>query len=348
MSDFLVEEGSETGGHKIIDLGRLRADIRKYYLLFFVFLVMFVAAALGVIMLMAPVYTATALVGPADNSDDPFGAGASALAGGVGGLAKHLHVGSMLGQGGSDPFNEYVSLLTSTRLASVLVTRDHILPIVFADEWDAANKRWYPRSGFVDQVIDSAKRLLGRPVKAAPDVDDLAKFFDTNLNVDLSLETNFATATLKFRDPAEAERLLDLILLEADNIIRQDKRRDVSARIAYLNDALEHLTLADQKPAMIDVLSQQQQEMMMIASDHRYASILIDSPHAPLKPTSPVPTVDAAIAFALACFSWFGAVRLTPRSGRLRRILEAFARPRRRHHDVKAGMAAQAGTHASG
>jgi hypothetical protein len=174
------------------------------------------------------------------------------------------------------------------------------------------------------------------------------KFFEANLNFDVSLETSFATVTLKFRDPAEAERILNLILLEADNIIRQDKRRDVSARINYLNDTLARLNLADQKPELIDILSDQQQEMMMIESDHRYASVLIDPPHAPLKPTSPVPTIDAAIAFVLACLAWLGAVRLTPQSGRLRRLLEKFARPRARRTRMHSGVAAETGTTVSG
>jgi hypothetical protein len=121
-------------------------------------------------------------------------------------------------------------------------------------------------------------------------------------------------------------RLLGLILREADDIIREDKRRDVAARIAYLNTALEHLSLADQKPELIDVLSQQEQEMMMIESDHLFASTLIDQPYAPLKPTAPSPIVDSAIAFALACIAWLGIVRTVPSEGRWARFVRAFAR----------------------
>ena len=231
----------------------------------------------------------------------------------------------------------------------MLVNKDHILPDIFPEQWDANNRRWYPRDNLIAQSVDTARRLLRRPVKPAPDVDDLMKFFDQNLNVDLSLETSFATVTLKLRDPAEAERILNLILLEADNIIREDKRRDVSARIAYLNTALERLTLADQKPELIAVLSEQEQEMMMIESDHRYASVLIDQPHAPLKPTSPVPTVDAAIAFGLSCLAWFGLVRFAPETGGWRRFVSAFARPRpRRRRRTNPALSAKAQSPATG
>jgi F0F1-type ATP synthase membrane subunit a len=88
--------------------------------------------------------------------------------------------------------------------------------------------------------------------------------------------------------------------------------------------------------------------MMLIESDHRYASILIDPPHAPLKPTSPLPTIDAAVAFALSCLVWFGIVRLAPESGRWRGFLNIFARPRPRRRRVKSAIAAKAGSTVSG
>jgi hypothetical protein len=308
----------------------------------------FLAASVFVVALTPPIYTATAIVGPADNSDQPFGLDAGGGSGGMGGIAKHLHVGGLLGQGGDDTFNEYTSLLTSTRLASVLVNKDHILSQIYASKWDATHNRWYPRDTVFDEALDFAKVLLRRPVKPGPDVDDLIKYFDTRLTSDVSLETTFATVTFKYRSPAEAERLLSLILLEADNIIRQDKRRDVSARIAYLNAALEKLTNADQKPAMIDILSEQQQEMMMVESDHRYASVLIDPPHAPLLPSSPIPTLDAAIALLLSVAAWFGAVRLTPQSGRRRKLLEAFARYPSQGAGMRTSVSVNAGSPVSG
>jgi hypothetical protein len=273
------------------------------------------------------VYTATAIVGPADNSDRPFGDLAGGLSGGLGGIAKHLHVGGALGQqSGDDPFDEYTALLTSNRLASVLVQKDHVLPEIFWQEWDPARNDWRPRDDFLSRNINYLKTLLRRPLKPAPDEEDLKKFFKKNLAADSSLETSFATVTFRFHDREGAERVLGLILREADNIIREDKRRDVAARIAYLDAALVHLTLADSKPELIAVLSEQQQEMMMIESDHLYASKLIDAPYAPLTPTSPSPVIDGFIAIGAACFLWLVLVRMAPAGGGWSRFVVVFAR----------------------
>jgi hypothetical protein len=331
MPDLLDDDSSVASAAPLFSLGRLFADLRTYYRLLIALVSILLAGLVVYVAFAHPVYTATAIVGPADKSDEPFGEGAeSALSGGLGGIAKHLHVGGALGQSGTDDtFDEYTALLTSNRLFDVLVRRDHVLPEIFSDDWDSLHHRWLPHDDFVHRTLDSVKVLLHRPVKTIPDQDDLQDYFKTRLVVDPSLETSFVTVSLRFGSPSGARRLLGLILREADNIIRQDKRRDVAARIAYLNTELEHLSLADQKPELIDVLSEQEQEMMMIDSDHLYASILIDSPYAPLKPTSPSPIVDSAIALALACIAWLGIVRTVPSEGRWARFVRAFARPSR-------------------
>ncbi|HEX4158026.1 MAG TPA: Wzz/FepE/Etk N-terminal domain-containing protein [Rhizomicrobium sp.] len=323
-------------GIRIFSLAQLWSDLRNYYLLLVLLIVVGLAAVISYTLLAAPVYTATAIVGPANNSDQPFNDAVGSLSGGLGGIAKHLHVGGALGQqGGGDPFDEYTALLTSNRLAALLVRKDNFLPEVFWSEWDASQNHWLPKNDFASQKIDQLKVLLRRPVKPSPDQEDLEKYFKKNLLVDSSLETSFTTVSFRFHTRDGAERLLGLILREADNIIREDKRRDVAARIAYLNAALVHLALADQKPELIAVLSEQEQEMMMIESDHLYASMLIDAPYAPLTPTSPSPVIDGLMAMALACVIWIALVRVSPAGSRTAWFIAIFARGKRGPHAGK-------------
>lgn len=330
MSDIFDDEKPASSLGRMFSFAQLWSDFRTYYLLLFTMIVISLGGVLAYTALMPAAYTATAIVGPADNSDQPFSEGLG-MGGGLGGIAKHLHVGGALGQeGSSDPFDEYSSLLTSNRLADRLVHKDNILPLIFPEQWDAAHHRWLPRDSFFDQKIDYLKGLLRRPIKPAPDEDDLTKYFKKYLVVDSSLETSFDTVSLRYRSREGAEQLLALILREADNIIREDKRRDVAARIAYLDSALQHVSLADQKPELIAILSEQEQEMMMVESDHLYASELIDMPHAPLTPTSPSPIIDGLIAFAVSCLGWLAIVRMAPTEGFWARLLSVFALGRRR------------------
>lgn len=346
MSDLLTDDDAEDPRRKLIDLARLWNDLRTFYLLYFAFLGIFLALTGTWVVLTKPSFTATAVVGAADNSDQPFSEttdGGSLAKSGLGGIARHLGIGGT-GNQGDAMFDEYTTLLTSYRLADVLAFKDRLLPDLFPDKWDGAHHRWYPQDDVFHKCIDFVKALLGRPLKPVPDADDLVLFLQRSMTSDTSLDTGYATVTMKAGSPVEAERLLNLVLLEADNIIREDKRRDVAARIAYLNSALEHLTLADQKPELIDILSQQQQEMMMIESDHRYASLMIDPAHAPRKPSSPSPTLDAGLAFLLSWGAWFVAVRFTPEKGKWRTLLERFARRGPDQARFGGGQPASAGT----
>jgi hypothetical protein len=331
MSDLLDDDRPDASLSQMISISQLWSDLRSYYLLLLFLIVVSLGIVVAYTLLAAPVYTATAIVGPANNSDQPFGdvGGAS---GGLGGIARHLHVGGALGQQtGGDPFDEYTALLTSNRLASVLVRKDNFLQEIFWSDWSRSQSRWLPRNDFVSEKIDQLKLLLRRPVKPAPDQEDLEKYFKKNLFVDSSLETSFATVSFRFHTRDGAERLLGHILREADNIIREDKRRDVAARIAHLDAALVHLTLADQKPELIAVLSEQEQEMMMIESDHLYASMLIDAPYAPLTPTSPSPIIDSLIALVIAGVVWLALVRMSPAGSRIAWFVAVFARGKHRH-----------------
>jgi|SRR5665213_339342 len=292
---------------------------RTYHLLLWPMLVMFIIASLVLIATSKSDYMATAVVGPSVSLD------AISSSSSLQGVARRFKVGSLLGQQNGDPFDEYVSLLTSNRLAERLAREPGLLAKVFAEQWDSKNNRWYTRGS----VLDDFRRLLHRPIKPSPDADDLAKYLASHLATSVSLETSYATVSFDYMDRQAAESILNLILLDADNIIRDDKRRDVAARISYLTRALGDITLTDQKMSIIGTLTDQQQEMMIIQSDQRFASTLIDPPHAPFRPVSPDPLKDLMVSIALAILLWAMLIYFARPGTVIYRFIEIFALRRR-------------------
>jgi hypothetical protein len=237
-------------------------------------------------------------------------------------IAKKFRTGGLLGaQDGQDPFNEYTVLLTSSRLAKDLASEPHFLQLLFPDQWDSRAMRWRPNNS----MMDGLRRTLHRQIKTAPDADDIAKYLEHHLTSTLSLETGFATVTFDFRDRAEAETILDLLLKDADDLIRADKGRDVAARIAYLTEATRNLSLTDDRQAIIETLAEQQQEMTIIQSDHRYASTLIDPPYAPFRPISPDPFTDVMGAVFTAIAIWGSLIFYAKPNSYAARFLAFFA-----------------------
>ncbi|MGH7174824.1 MAG: hypothetical protein ACREGR_00500 [Minisyncoccia bacterium] len=287
-----------------------------HYRLLVLLIPLFFAFALVMIANSTPTYTATAVLGPTTTLSEPNAGG------NLQGLARRFG-GGMFGQGGmSDTFNEFTALLSSNRLAGELAANPTIMHEVFWQQWDAGNNRWRENTGFLGRSIDALKILVGRPTKAVPDQDDLQKYLDSSMQSTVSLETGYATVTLHFRGREESVRLLAEILKKADDIIREDRRRDVAARIAYLRNALEDLTITTEKDALIQTLSDQEQTMMIISSDKRYASTFIDGPYAPVRPTSPNPYSDVLAFLLLAVGTWFVIAYFAPVDGRIHKSLE--------------------------
>jgi hypothetical protein len=294
-------------GERVLDPRELVRLIGKklktYYRLLFALLSTFLIAAVTIAALAEPQYIATAVVGPPQTSLSQSMLASGLSGSGLAGLASKLSgFGSLSGQG--TPFSEYTQLLTSNRLAEELAQTKGVLPTVFYKKYDWENKRWKPRDNLFHRSIDFIKQVFHYPVKSSPDQDDLERFLSENMDVQTSLESEFVTVNLKFKDPAQAQYLLKVILMTADHIVRHDTRADVSARLAYLEKSLPSITQADVKESLISILSTQQQTMMAISADKLFAFDLVDPAHADMKPASPNLPLFLFLAILLSTATW--------------------------------------------
>lgn len=242
-----------------------------------------VCVVLGIVYMHVaePSYTVKATVAPTQDQ-------AGALQGVAAGLlesAASSGLGSLLGSSSDDHFQAFLALLQSNRLSAKLAAQKGFLQTVFYKRWDPDSHQW--DNGPLRKVAKAAKSLLGLPVKVAPDADDLYDFLNDDLVIKRSFQNSLVEVDLNFVDPESGERILNAVLSGADSIIRQDNYRDVDARLRYLQKQLPTITVSDQRQAIITLLSGQQQSMMMIRADALYASTLIETPHAPNKPSWP-------------------------------------------------------------
>lgn len=303
-------------------------QLRLYYRLFFVFLAVFALLTLAMYLVVEPAYTATATIGPPGAS--PVN---SLITDGTGSSVKKL-LGAASGAGQNDPFQEYLQVLHSSRLAIELSEKDNLLRKVFSDRWDAVHQRWKPPSA-THVFVAGIERALHRPVTDHPDADTLADVLAGNFHVAeatsstsslLSMGSSFMVASAKGSSPEDAESLLNVVLSRADSIIRQEQQRDVLARIAYIEGELPHVTEAEQRDALIEILSSQEELNTMMVADKRFAFTLVDPPHSsPIPAFPPRPTIAVLLA-TLAAFGFFAlTVFLQTRSRLLKTMLAPFA-----------------------
>jgi uncharacterized protein involved in exopolysaccharide biosynthesis len=277
--------------------------LSRYYVLLAVLSVLSLGVGLCVDAFSEPEYTASAILGAAPSPLSDLTSQSGGLSGALGsGLTKKLGLGGHAT--GTDLFDQYVELLTSSRVAARLAQDPNVLRAIFYRKYNWQTHAWKVPDDILAVGLNSMKRLFHYPAGIVPGRDDVARYLKRNVTVVAPLTSSFVTVSLASQSPAKAEWLLNTLLLDADSIIREDKRRDTMARIAYLAEVLPTVTQADQRNGLGTILSSEQQTMMVVRADKRYASALVDPPHAPLTPTWPdlLEIVGIAVLLAFGCW----------------------------------------------
>ncbi len=295
----------------------------RYYKLLLVLLGVFFLLVSANMHMATPLYSAVAALTPPKDSLSDSG---TAAAGGITSITRRLGIGAQA-SGNFDLFDQYTRVLQSYRLAGALAKRPDFLALAFSTSWDPQTKKLKKPTGVTPAIIYGVKNVLGLPIVAASVEDMIYQLLETRLSISTPQggNTNISEVSLRFDNPVAAQKLLDIILDEADSLMRTDKRRDIAARITYLQDQITKITLDDQRSAMISLLTIQQNTMMMIAADHHYASNVVEPPHAPGKPTWPNFVAVVGLILFLSFGSWGLAIFLLPANGR---ILARFSRDR--------------------
>lgn len=334
MSERMFEDGGDEESQTANEIWRgvvafLNRLLSHIWLFPFV-LAFFAVLALLMYVCLTPIFTAYAMIGPPNAS--PVSAMQSE-ANSAGQSVRRL-LGGGAG-GGNDPFLEYQQLLSSSRLVDDLIQKDHLLQTIFASQWDASRQDWYPPNG-LHNVVASLKRALNRPVSDHPDKHALQEFLTSQFSLYpatsttaslLASNSSFMIASLQYGDPQQAERILETVLTRADNIIREEQRRDILARISYLQSELPSVTQTAQRGVLIDILSSQEELKTMMVADKRYAFTLVDPPHADRDPTFPMrPGRAAIVVVLLSVAATLGLVFLQGYSRFIAKLLSPFRR----------------------
>jgi len=257
-------------------------------------------------------YTASATLVPGSSL------GSTESSGNAGSALSALAGRSLLSSSTVSPFDMYISILDSKRLANRLAEKDSFLQIIFWPRWDSVNNRWKPaNSGRLHAIGSFVKPIFGLVQKDHPDADDLAPFLSKHLVIATKESTtsplsSITRVSFEFGDPQLTQQLLRIILTEADSILRANRRDDVRSRIAYLNKALQTTALADQHEALTNILSAQEEEYTVLEADKFYAITLLDPPNVSPVPSSPSPILFFGGAVFSSLLIWFGLIFFLP------------------------------------
>ena len=324
-----------------VDLNRLRrlmldivGRLYAFRLLLAVFVLLAVVWWVAYYALSPAVYTAEVVIGPPTPS--PVNSMLSSMGGG-------LTSGKLLGAFSSNntytPYDQFQQVVVSDRLVLELAETKGFLQSIFPSSWDEKTNTW-KQPGALHNFSSAIKKFMHRPVVDHPDAEMLSAHLARNLHIQPikkagsalstlgALDSKFVSITYSSGSPEAAERILTTIINKADSAIRKDLLVDVDARIAFLRSELQHVAANEQREALINILTNQEEIRAMLVADKCFSYQVVSTPHASSTPTTPVsPVKGLLINLIVAGVLWAGLVLLQRRVVSLQRVLSKFKRP---------------------
>lgn len=198
-------------------LAELLAIIRDERRIFVIAIAVCLGGAVALALYTDPIYRAQTVLIPASSGSD--GAPLSRLASQYGSLASLAGI-SLSG----DPTlkSESLATLESRAFLEEFIRERKLLPVIFADEWDAPNARWKTTNEARQPTIADAARVLGRRI----------------MDVSEDRKTGLITLSIDWTDREMAARWANEIVARLNEHMRSRAIREAEQSITQLEREL--------------------------------------------------------------------------------------------------------------
>jgi uncharacterized protein involved in exopolysaccharide biosynthesis len=270
---YVLQEQARVGaGNQDISLRDLWGVVWRGKWAVFATTVIFAAGAVAYALLATEWYRAEVLLAPAEER------GAPALAGQLGGLAALAGVSV----GGGDSA-EAVATLRSRELARAFIEDFELLPVFFADQWDASRDQW-----------------RGEDPANWPDIRDAVRYFHDNvLSTTENRQTGMVTLAIEWTDAEAAAAWADALVRRVNARLRDRALREAEANVTYLQEELARTNVITLQQTISRLLESELQKLMLARGNEEFAFRIVDSAEAPKYRVRPKRTLIVVVATVL-------------------------------------------------
>ena len=225
-------------------------------------------------------YRADVLLAPATER------GSSSLPNQLGGLAALAGVNV-----GGDDSVEAVATVKSREFARGFIEEFDLLPVLFADLWNAEKQGW--------MVEDPSEQ---------PDIRDAVRLFhEEMLRVSEDRATGLVTLAVEWTDPEVAARWAMLLVERLNSIMRQRALEEAETNVSYLQQQLAQTNVVTLQQAVGRLLESELQKLMLARGTQEFAFRVIDSAEPPKRRVRPKRTlivIVGTLVGGLASLAW--------------------------------------------
>jgi uncharacterized protein involved in exopolysaccharide biosynthesis len=203
------------------------------------------------------VYTASVVLAPV--KEESLGS----LVGQLGGLASLAGLATRPTEG-----VEAIAVLKSRDFARGFIEDQALLPVLYADKWDAAAARW--------KVMPPPTPVQG------------ARFFVANvLRIDEDTRTGLVTVSINWRDPQLATAWANLLAMRVNDRMRQHALEQAEANVKYLREEFETTSIVALQQSIGRLLESEMQKLMLARGNAEFSFRVIDRAEVPSGPSKP-------------------------------------------------------------
>jgi uncharacterized protein involved in exopolysaccharide biosynthesis len=164
-----------------------------------------------------------------------------------------------------------LAVLRSKSLIREYVKSNNLLPILFADKWDAKNRAW---------VVSAEDQ---------PSLDDGVALFDERIR-DVIDDRKAGTITLRitWTDPQASARWANDLVVLANNRLRNQALREAERNVAYLKTEIGQTAVVSLQDSLGQVLESEMQKLLLAKGNSEFAFKVVDAAVTPRKHHRPI------------------------------------------------------------
>lgn len=179
------------------------------------------------------------------------------------------------------------------RLKSLDFFSMYILPNTKAEDlfavssWNMAKNEFIYNDDIYNSVSKKWVRDFSPLLSAKPSPQELHKKFLSNLSITYFKDTGFISVEYSHKSPFYAKELLDIIIMNIDESMRNEDKEASLRAINFLNIQSKENRISEIDVVISQLLKSQMEELMLASVDENYIFKVIDKPYVPEIKSSP-------------------------------------------------------------
>ncbi len=177
------------------------------------------------------------------------------------------------------------AVLNSRMLVEEFISRNNLLPVLFAEDWDASSGRW------TTDPDKTPTRWLGAK-----------EFLEDVLSIEEDATTGVITLTVEWDDPRVAASWANGLVALANQIVRSRDLRDAEKSVEYLKTEILRTNIVGLQQVLYSLVETEMQTIMLAKVRSDYAFSVVDPAVVPDLRSFPHRTLLVAIGTVIGGF----------------------------------------------